>query len=67
MTVMVMMSVMMSAFIIKDARRAYSHPQDRLIWRIGKVGLPILLKLGAKLRQLGLSGAPLDPRVDRAS
>jgi hypothetical protein len=63
----VMINAVMSALIIKYARRDYSHPQDRLVWSIGKVGLPKLLKLRAKLRQLGLSGAPLDPRVDRAN
>ena len=60
-------TAMMSPFITEDARRSYSHPQDRLVWCIGKVGLPILLKLRTKLCQLGLSGAPLDPGVDRAS
>src|SRR6266702_1342528 len=49
------------------ARRAYAHPQDRLVWGIGKVGVPILLKLGAELGHLGRLRTPLDPRVDRAS
>ncbi len=51
----------------EHARRAYAHPQDRLVWGIGKVGVPILLKLGAELGHLGRRGAPLDSRVDRAS
>jgi hypothetical protein len=64
-----MMSVMMSVLIIElleHARRAYSHPQDRLVWRISKVGLPMLLKLRAELGHLGGCRAPLDPRVERA-
>ena len=48
-------------------RRGYSHPHDRLVWRIGKVGVPILLKLRAELGHLGQCRAPLDPRLDRAS
>ena len=48
-------------------RREYSHPQDGLVWRIGKVGVPILLKLRAELGHLGQCRAPLDPRLDRAS
>ena len=48
-------------------RRGYSHPHDRLVWRISKVGVPILLKLRAELGHLGRCGAPLNPRLDRAS
>ena len=53
--------------LVEHPRRAYSHPQDGLVRRIGKVGVPILLKLRAELGHLGRRGAPLDPRVNRAS
>jgi hypothetical protein len=47
--------------VVEHARRAYSHPQDRLVWRISKVGLPILLKLRAELGHLGRFGRHLIP------
>ena len=61
------MSVLTIVFkLLVHTRRDYPHPQDRLVWRIRKVGVPILLKLRAELGHLGGCGAPLDPRVDRA-
>jgi hypothetical protein len=61
----VMMSVL-SIELLEDTRWVYAHPHDRLVWRIGKVGVPILLKLRAELGQLGRRGPPLDSRVCRA-
>jgi hypothetical protein len=64
-----MIRAMMSVLTIQlfeYTRRVYAHPQNRLVWRIGKVRVPILLKLRAELSQLGRRGAPLDSRVDRA-
>ena len=51
--------------MLEYARRAYSHPQHRLIWRIGKVGVPVLPKLGAELGHLRGRGPPFNPRVNR--
>ena len=47
-----MMKVMRGVLTIQlfeYTRWIYAHPQNRLVWRIGKVGVPILLKLGAEL------------------
>ena len=52
---------------LEHARRVYAHPQDRFVWCIGKVGVPILLKLGAELGHFRRLGAPFYPRVNRAS
>jgi len=60
-----MMSILTSE-LTEHAHRAYTHTQDRLVWGIGKVGVPILLKLRAELGHLGGRGTPLNPRVDRA-
>jgi hypothetical protein len=53
--------------LLEHARRVYAHPQDRLVWRIGKVGFPILLKFRTELGNFRRRGTPLDPRVDRAN
>ena len=66
MVMMRAMMIIMTIEMLEYARRAYSHPQNRLIWRIGKVGVPVLPKLGAELGYLRGRGPPLDRRINRA-
>jgi hypothetical protein len=50
----------------KHARRKHSHPQYRFVWGVGKVGIPDLLELWAKLSQFRWLWTPFDSCVDRA-
>jgi hypothetical protein len=50
----------------RDARRDNPDPQDRLVRRVGKVGIPHLLEFRTQLGQFRWLRAPFDPRVDTA-
>jgi hypothetical protein len=50
----------------KDAPCENPNPQERLVRRIAKVGIPDLLEFRTKLSQFRWLGTPFDARVDTA-